>query len=531
MTDNEQQWDQVLGDKLRRMRPDYRADSWDALADRLQAEEADLVTPADSAVAAAIENIQPRYAADSWAKLSAKLDVEESSFDDRVASAMNNIHPRYRPGSWAALAARLELEAYRRISIWQTKSLEFVLAFVLLLAFWVFFPYFSPPPAPVADTPTQPLFGIDALPTNPRAELGDNATRETIAVAEIDTESASLAPSVGTYSTGANEVPDRFPQSNGAISQSQAPRMFTPLDQRSLAFYPVDARRFGRSVEQPRFLNLTKMFAGAAAAAAQPADRETATPSAPLALAELEPLNRPAATPEFSRKRKKARPPLVQTWGVIGTHWDQNVVFTPSFTLKRPFAAETRLSRGLTAGATYGVGYGRHRWETGLLYRMKQYFPPYVVVTNDRERTLNRMRYHSVSIPLSYQPTVLRLDRWSAYLNVGVSFNATFRAHITIEDTYLNSLRDPATPRSEEARRAENFGEHRGLLQGGKFSNNAAVYTLLGAGVAYRLPSGLSFFLQPTVTRRIIDFGQDGEGPLLERINSNSILFGFKREF
>ena len=519
MTDKQQQWDQALGDKLRRLQPDYRAESWDALADRLRTEDADPAAAADAAIVAAIDKIEPRFTAESWDALADRLDAEEAAFDAEVSSAMRRVQPAYRSGSWAALAARLELEAYRRVSIWQTKSLELMTAFVLLLAFWAFFPYLQPlPDVPPAAT-SQPVAGLEAPVTPAAADIAAPAEAEDKAVSEPPVKKASQ---MGPAS------PKQLDQS---IKQSA-------LLSAASSFSATDAGAYSPKVIRPA-ATVDRLQTGQfAELAAQPSRYPIPAPRrvdsdavTPLAATEVTAFAAESATPELTHKVRRTRSPLVRTWGVIGTHWDQNVVFTPSFTLKRTYPSATRLSRGSTLGVTYSLGRGRHRWESGTLYRLKQYFPSYVVRNDKRERSVNRMRYHSVSIPLSYQYALFRLDRWSAYLSLGASFNMTLAAHIDIEDIYLNSLSDPAGPRSEEARRTDNFGEHQGLLQGGKFSNNATLNTLLGAGLEYRWPGGLSLFVQPTVTRRIIDFGQNGEGPLLERINSNSVLFGFKREF
>jgi hypothetical protein len=524
MTDKQQQWDQILGEKLRQLRPDYRAGSWEALSDRLEEAE---TTEADAAISAKFAELAPAYSADSWETLATRLDAEEAAFDAEVTTAMEQLRPAYQSASWAALAARLELEAYRRISVWQTKSLELMTVFVLLLAFWVFYPYLqqgsaiSPVAAAQQRAQDMPAFRNAGAAGSPTASAA-------LATAMVTTDSEASAASGETPPTDLKADNLTVKTTDGRSAAGPRNRANTAGQQTSLPktlYRPgVDRLPFG----QP-----------AANLASETAQRNLpplAVTPAPAAVAmlvspEMNPFATQTETPTVARKLRRQRGPLVRSWGVIGTHWDQNVVFTPSFVLQRPFPSTTRLSRGSSIGLTYSFGRGRHRWETGAIYRLKQYFPSYVVLTDARERTVNRMRYHSVSIPFSYQYAFLRAGRWSTYLNVGASFNTTLAAHIDIEDIYLNSLNDPAGPRSEEARRAENFGEHYGLLQGGKLSNNATIYTLLGAGLEYRWPSGLSLFVQPTVTRRIVDFGQDGEGPLRERINSNSVLFGFKREF
>ncbi len=523
MTDKQQQWDQTLGDKLRQLRPDFRAESWEALAGRLEDDEA---TATDAAITEKLAQlVPPAYSEQSWTALAARLDAEETAFDTEVATAMEQLQPAYRSASWAALAARLELEAYRRISIWQTKSLELMTAFVLLLAFWVFYPYLQQQPvfSPVAaaqqraqDVPAFRNASAAGMPTQAVAPAAANTAAESGA----SSEACGLQPAAATAESPTSKIAGGSSAASSYFRTSAARPQ--PRDPKTLYQPGVDRLPPGEIANS---------------LASQTATRNlpllTTAPEAVALLggAEMTSFVTSFEEPAVDRQLRRQRGPRVRSWGVIGTHWDQNVVFTPSFTLQRPFPATTRLSRGSSVGLTYSFGRGRHRWETGAIYRMKQYFPSYVVLTDARERTVNRMRYHSVSIPLSYQYAFLRIGRWSTYLNVGASFNTTLAAHIDIEDSYLNSLKDPAGPRSEDARRAENFGEHYGLLQGGKLSNNATIYTLLGAGLEYRWPGGLSLFVQPTVTRRIVDFGQDGEGPLLERINSNSILFGFKREF
>lgn len=519
MTDKQQQWDQVLGDKLRQLQPDFRAESWDALADRLeQDKEADTTASADAIIAAAMNKIEPQFTTDSWDVLSARLDAEEVAFDAEVTSAMERIHPPHRANSWAALAARLELEAHRRISIWQTKSLELMTSFVLLLAFWVFFPYFQPDTNLPASDQAQSIAALATPPT----DVAHGAVST-----PVDTENIIDRSSIPV---DASTVPPASKALDQSLKQSgeRATRYAMAENSRTT---PTSKTIRTATVEQLPADRIPKLpvASGRAKLPAQGALDQDAV--ALLNTPGVTAFNTESANLELSRKLRRTRSPLVQTWGLIGTHWDQNVVFTPSFTLQRTFPSSTRMSRGTTIGATYSRGRGRHRGETGLLYRLKQYYPSYVVRNDKRERSVNHMRYHSVSIPLNYQYALVRIDRLSAYLNIGASFNMTLAAHIDIEDIYLNSLSNLAGPRSEEARRADNFGEHHGLLQGGKLSNNATLYTLLGAGVEYRWPGGLSLFVQPTVTRRIIDFGQDGEGPLLERINSNSVLFGFKREF
>ncbi len=446
----------------------------------------------DEQIRRAVENIDTNYKPETWDLLEQRLntilpqhEVEEISveeqFDAIIRKKMSNREPAYNQNHWIIMSSILD--EYQSVRAWlvRYRVLEAALTVLFLLTFIN-------------------VFYIPVQFSNTNNAISQNSKEPIVAENEIKTPIISIENDTKIIFSAQNnsDVLKNIKQKN-SIEETKAAEKIPALE-----LSPIHAAQL---LEQPPFL-----------------------PVVPFAFVKATENNTVIINLINSRNNK-----LKYRIG-LAAGLDIDKIFTPDF-----YTSGTLVSAFSQTKYSFNTGFlmdlQKNRWsfETGLLYTKKSYSPVDVrqdigdpnISTAAYKTDLATIKVNIVQLPTMLHFDFVKRSRWDLYLAAGVTTNFITQAKYDYSRQFLGYVSRPvfsATPTIEPPAKSFNDGifETKSTIGNVFFTANA------GLGANYRLTPKFNLYSQMIYRGNL---SEKGIGPNNDKINTSSLLFGFKKEF
>lgn len=503
MEKKNEQFDQVMREKLGSIQAPFDPDSWQLFEQRLTDDSMGIP--------------------EAGASLADKPGLEEALFEK-----LHRYEAPYQPGHWYQMESLLEeVFAWPR-NVLRYKLIELALMFLLFLVLWQSIPTgvpadkmpqaWSPGAETKQPTPRSSAKGEDRHTSVIQSESATAATTEgpaSVASGEISTtQPAGLLPIKPTGGTIAGPPSNSLTPSNAPAAVGIAAGQQTILSQlpyRKLYLQPL-AYTLPVMPSLPSFKAFNAL--------------ETTAPAL-LAYESSFPLE------EVLINRRRPLPTL--RVGMFGSA-EYNHIMVPPSAEKKLSEGFDRYAMGYGGGLSLGLEMGRWELETGAIYAARKYPVGLVYVNGSLAEGLdgNELRtteLNILNVPLNLRYNILNRGSWRVYALTGGSVQVVFQANYFTADAPEYSYRPVAGPIApapgDESIIAQIHKDGRGWFEDGTFRENAYITGNLGLGLERYIGARWSLFAQPTYQYSLHYF-QDGLGPNNDKINSLSVFFGAK---
>ncbi|MEL6668899.1 MAG: hypothetical protein AAFP08_08005 [Bacteroidota bacterium] len=521
----EHKFDELLRESLSHAADERRPVGWDQLSSRLSSGQESF----DQAIREKFNSFDTELTPMGWDQLEQRIDHQRAaSADKHVKDQLAHVSGQSQSGGWAALAARLELIAHRRQSLAAFKLTEVSLMLSILLLFWRFGVLPGSEEVPVAQVSTQELATATAsidMDEHPSVELAS-----TDQVSEVRTSAGQQASGLSL-----NVLPS-FDIGNSQVTRSES--LVGSSGQNSVAaieklpareLQVIDANQPG--VPQ---IDIAENSAGASE----------------VLMRDILPLQNALTSASFG-----LLPSIQDTDPDKGIHTylrvfyspvDFNQVITPQNEfLDRIIEADNRFTIGQSGGILIDIASRHFSLNTGLIYGLRSYIPTLLKVDQFEEDLplviapsrsgYSRLSFHTASIPLTINKTLLNNDNWRITLGGGVGLTMVLKSSFVKldgADQVLNDLlNSQVVPQGrggiqERVDAKEYFNPEPGWFQGGSIFSNANFYLTGTASFERKLGDRFSVFAAPTISRYLHFVQKGGLGPNYDRIHNHSVYFG-----
>ncbi|MEM0995256.1 MAG: outer membrane beta-barrel protein, partial [Bacteroidota bacterium] len=470
--------DKIIGDKLGNLDVPYRAGSWDALEQKLDATNA------------------------------------EESFDDNVRRKLSDIEMSYQPTYWNLLAHRLEQESVLRHQLIRYKASELLLVFLILITFVQFFP--------------NKTSKYEAL------EATNIANKEQITFSPTISESNQLTETDVPLTTSGNIfVPPTDDAAQAFLANSDVPnRTIIPLValEENQAELIASNKVTDHSIESIK-ARLTEIgisnSEGLIAALAVDED---------IPLLENDLLAQITITKTPFKKKKHFRLGIYANSNVdhIKTPYDEIFDLDPRSQNALGYGGGISFGwRGRRMEIETGIAYNRKRYAPTDNSAVRY---------GDKIEDLINMEIDVVQIPLQLHYNFLQKEEWHFYATAGMSLNLAVQSNYDVyaapaqalnvytgahsqqkvilsqnQQKLFDANSEPSpNPKSYQLRQKK-FSD--GLFHGGKFKDESYYTFNLGFGIERELDERFSLFAQPTYRHDIYSIS-GGLGPNKDGIST-----------
>lgn len=224
--------------------------------------------------------------------------------------------------------------------------------------------------------------------------------------------------------------------------------------------------------------------------------------------------------------------------GMMGAP-DYNRIITPPQIVNGERSTEVSIERyalGYSGGITLGFDANRWEIETGMIYSAQRYTPLQVLFVEGSVKTgfyaeqLKHFEFNSVYFPVNLRYNFLLRDKWRIYGMAGGAWHLTVQANYYIDfQPNARLMAAPVAPESPYSSPSgvDNQNLVKGWLEGGSLQDNS-YFSLNGSvGIERYMTTRWSIFAQPTYQHWFFHTSE-GLGPFKDKIHSFSILTGVK---
>ncbi|MEM8583221.1 MAG: hypothetical protein AAGF87_03070 [Bacteroidota bacterium] len=514
----EEKFDELLRESLAKAADQHTPIGWEQLSSRLS----DVPASFDDQVREKLDEVGKDLPVSGWDQLAQRIDKERTATADKhVKAQLVKTSAHSETSGWAALAARLELIAHRRQSLAAFKITELSLVLSLLLLFW----RFGVLPQPNQDTrasidpleePQQTTYAQSdqevqtAFPQH-HAISEDGTSAGLQALAEVANAQPSLA------------LPLTEPASSPDIEASNQTQVHNPLSGREIPEL-ANQLKIGQ-------IDLADNRGASQALPGQIFPVPNAMSLASLGVAGL----------QIPKEDKGIHTYLRLFYSPV----DLNQVITPQNEfLDRIIEADDRFTFGQSGGVLVDIASKHFSLHTGLIYGLRSYIPTLLKLDDRDEFPLviapnrsgySRLTFHTASIPLTINGTLLDNDKWRITLGGGVGLTMVLKSSFVKldgADEVLNDLLNTQlVPQGrgsiqERVDAKEYFNPEPGWFQGGSIFSNANFYLTGTASFERKLGDRFSVFASPTISRYLHFVQKGGLGPNYDRIHNHAVYFG-----
>ena len=217
---------------------------------------------------------------------------------------------------------------------------------------------------------------------------------------------------------------------------------------------------------------------------------------------------------------------------------DFDRIVTPEFYSFGTLVSEFKQTRyNLNIGFITEIKHNRWSLESGLLYGKKTYLPAEVrqnttgtnITTAAYKVDLQDIRVNILQLPTILHFDFIKRKRWDVYLAAGTTANFITEAKYDYSRSFIGyALRPlpPVEPSVTEPRVKSTYED--GMFITKSLENNVFFTANTGMGIAYKLTPKFNVYSQMTYRTYL---PSKGIGPNQDKINSTSLLLGFKKEF
>ena len=508
----------------------------------------------DNIIKGKLDHLSPSERQDIWSSLESKLDIvqpvqTDDAFDNTVKSHLQSHKPHYKSEHWRMLKTELMTIDARKNTVFISKILELAAIFLIVFTITKLPSYFDgdankktelfanvqPPEkkvVPKSESSEQAVVTPQSKkPLQQQSQISD--------VISIDAEKTPLTlnlaeqVSSGQNFTEATDVNNKVfaetsPVANVAVfedasSSSEIVPESNPADfvlppqiQSDVVSSNIsDADQPGIAVEDPMHIEIPQdrnhQYVDNIAV------RDFSVPETEMAL--IIPL-------------KPVLPAIKSRIGVsFWTGNDVNLINTP---FDRFYSVASYKKEALSNA--YGVNISKQsssvEIQSGLAYTLKEYQPKKV---NDQygpfgdnyfEKTLDKITYNLVSIPLNIKYHGLQGNGWSAYLMAGAALNLVVNADYDITERLVKGKPD-ASRYIPEVARLDSKPFIKGILNGDRFKDNYYVTVGFGFGIEKNIFRNTALYIQPSYFNHILS-NNIGIGPNKDKIHTSSLQVGIK---
>jgi hypothetical protein len=446
----------------------------------------------DEQIRRAVENIDTNYKPETWDLLEQRLnstilpqaDVVESraeeEFDDIIRKKMANREPAYNPNHWIIMSSILD--EYQSIHAWLVRHrvLEAVLTvmflFTFINVFYIPVQFSNTNIADLQNTKTPSIFKSDL---------------------EIPTKAIQNPKFIVSSEISHIEVSKNIEPKNSAIEKRIEEKMAM------LDFAPTQTKNL---LEQPAFLPT-------------------------LAIAPVEKnMDNTLVINTINVKKSKLKYSIGLAAGA-----DIDQVFTPDFySFGTLISAFSQTKYNFNAGVLMDFKKNRWAFETGLFYSQKSYSPVDVrqdisdpnISTAAYKENLSTIKVNIVQLPTMLHFDFMKRKRWDFYLAAGATTNFIAKAKYDYSRQLIGYVSRPLAPSATIEPLAQTFND--GIFVTRSTIGNVFFTVNAGLGAAYRLTPKFNVYSQMIYRANL---SAKGIGPNEDKINTTSLLFGFKKEF
>ncbi|MEM6396486.1 MAG: hypothetical protein AAF741_09075 [Bacteroidota bacterium] len=523
-------FDELFRQRLGNLAEDQSPAGWESLSSKLNSGQEAF----DLAISEKLESLESELSPVGWETLEKRIDqVQTDTADKHVKRQLENVHPQANSNGWATLAARLELIAHRRQSLAAFKLTEVSLMLSLLLLFFRFVNVDQSTDQDIAPLASidQPQQVAEAVEAN--LSVSDEATRESLSLADRASLPAGAGQSILSVSSVADPVLDSELVSREGRSVPTAINL--PASKFSVQNIPT---------KSPEKLSALRSFA-------QQLDRLPTRGSVEQLPPSLVPFGSVLSSASVgllsSLKAPEADRGIHTYLRVFYSPLDLNQVITPQNEfLDRIIEADDRVTIGHSGGILFDIASRHFSLNTGLIYGLRSYIP--TLLKQDLAEPLSspiavnksgysRLTFHTASIPLTINKTLLNNDNWRITIGGGIGLTMVLKSSFVkvegadqLYSDLVNSQQFAARPgRSgiqERLDARDYFDPEPGWFQGGSIFSNANFFLTGSASFERKMSDRFSIFAAPTISRYLHFVQKGGLGPNYDRIHNHSIFFG-----
>ncbi len=527
------QFDRIIREKLSRLNPAYRPETWQSLEDQLDAEAVDLSSANgdfDRIISRKVEDLHPAFQPESWDWLEQKLDAEETAgvpepeakvIDETIFSKLHRLEVSYNPNSWKRMAQLLDQEFIYARQVILYKATELLLVALALFTLW---PYLAVTEKQVEPTANSPVAATPIV-APATAEQGEAAPDLTTITGSSNWLTGTIRPSLPVFRPVNNlEIWFDLP-----VAPAEATITYLP-PAASQSMSPL-TNLTGELAREAENANALRKLLFDSPAPFSPQSLETAM------LAAIDPSTAPALAPQ-----QQKRPEAIQglrtgrkndfiNFGMFGSLDYNRIITPPDRFLDVEVGEFDRYALGYSGGFSLGFEFDRWEIQTGLIYTAKHYQPLQVLFLAGRfdegyiKEILKDIELNIINIPLNFKYNLFHQDKWRVYALAGASVQVAVQAnyYVSSQSTFRS-----ARPSNPDRNSFYDQGFEGGWLEGGSFRENSYITGNLGFGVERFVTTQWSIFAQPTYQHAIGLFNQQGLGPTMDRINTMSLYTGIR---
>lgn len=560
MKDKPNKLDEIIREKMTGLGSQYRPETWDWLSERLDTQDG-AIDPVDDLVKQKLSGLSVPYRPETWDWMNERLDeigegspagAEMQTMDEAIYDRMHRLEKPYDPNHWPLLLKKLEGNVYVGERIVRYKAMELSLLLLLLITF-IRLPISgdqTPPAQPLhqerpqavrekASTAENQVLAEADIPgqSSPDREISSTAIGEDAAARQIRSE--EQAPAVAQLFPGNDLRPVKEEEQR---ANQESYRQYALGEVKDLNRLPLEKRSLpipDKKIPAEIYTNSLGTRIDGAILGVNAGNILGVMAYLPTSLAHPLCLT---CTGKLDKEALEAKQPTFVRIGMQGGP-DYNRVITPPTSIRGQNYRADRYSLGYSGGLTIGLEKGRWEIETGLIYSNIRYYAlPVLVLDGSVEEGFfgdgtKQFDLDVFQVPLNFRYNFLRKNRWRIYAMAGMSMNVTTQSNYYLAEPEGFMTEDfrpaPARPGKDNAGRSfpsiksefDNFTK--GWLEGGDFSKNTYLTGNVGFGIERFLTDHWSIYAQPTYSHSWI-YLNNGLGPYYDRINTNSLTFGFK---
>lgn len=483
MDKNDNIFDDIIKDRLGRIRPERPADAWS----RFEAFE------------------------DSLGEVEAgPAGTNDRDFDEVIFSKLNTFEAGRPVEQWQRMDGLLNQRFTWPQYVLRYKSIELLLFLLLFTSLWPYLPTASQRPA-LAQLPiSEKMEGTAELasPTLAKGQLKSSALGSTDAggpdIAERLSEPA-LAPSLERLIADGREGLFKVPL---PTVQTLAPNLNSGAASPSLDGVGIEDPELGTE-PLPPFGPIESRQAGVLAYNC-------------------------FGLPEQEEQLPSGKPVLAV--GMFSSA-EYNTILVPASEEKRLTENLNRAALGYGGGLSLDLDFGRFEIGSGAIYAARSYPVGVVYVQGSllsglRGDELQTTELNMITLPIRARYDVIERGRWRFYAMGGSALHVAFQSNYYTADAPQYSFR-PMVPQFTDGSSGQEAQIDRirrnglGWFEGGSFSDNAYLTANIGLGAERFIGERWSLFAQPFYQHAFYYLnGQEGIGPNSDQINSLSLFFG-----
>lgn len=486
----------------------------------------------DDLIGGKIKDIERPYESNTWLALQTKIEQTQvqadKAFDDTVKHKMQRLEPSYQSWYWSLLATKLDEEAALRKQLIQYKSIELLLALLLIFTCIHCLPtaYEKLTQSKGEKTATSYL--------DLEAKLGSTLSKENSLISYDATLSNSASKRTITNTNDSNLA--LAPSVNSTVAIDKAETVSSDL-----SALPVKAISFAPAAIIPNEIKVANIDI------------------------------MPAFTPEALTHQHWTAIPNDKLWGIsplitankskkqirVGMFAALNgdYIYTPDDAVLN-LPAYARVASDYGGGFSVAVEWKRWAIETGLIYNHKEYSPEQVPIFFGNSidgyyvEGLRNIELNTFKVPVQVRYEFKQSEKWHVYTLGGAAIHVATQANYDVtkigaSQLYINTntasskgeiiltknqldrfskFSKPAEPQSDKLNKKQ-FED--GWMSGGSFRENSFYTINFGMGAERYLDERWSVFVEPSYQQNINIFNK-GIGPNQDRISTVQILIGAK---